>query len=112
MARSLSKLQRLNIVFERLRSAPAAVNADEAMAIMNRILEEVEDEFSGVPRDPHPGLLPSERMYPPERDNIIRDSRGNITANSRRHSTTFGADGSIVVTRRQTGTVVFRKAGA
>jgi hypothetical protein len=111
MAQSRSKVERLKIVFERLQNAPAAKAADEAMAIMNRVLEEVEDEFGGVPKDPNPGLIPSDRMYPPEADNIARDPNGNIIANSRRHSTTFGKDGSIVITRRQTGVIVLRKAG-
>ena len=111
MARSLSKAQRLKIVLERLQDAPPATDAAAAMAIMNRILNEVEDEFSGVPKDPNPPRAVTLRMYPPRIDSIVVGSDGSMVATSARHTTLYGADGSVRVTRIVTGQVVFQKRG-
>jgi hypothetical protein len=51
----------------------------------------------------------TERMYPAQEDNIVRGSDGSITAKSRGHITRYGADGSVTVTERATGKVVFQK---
>jgi hypothetical protein len=81
------------------------------MAQMNSTLEGVEDAYSGVPKDPNPGLTSTPRMYPPQADNIVRGADGSITATSRGHVTVYGANGSITVTDRGTGAVVFQKPG-
>lgn len=78
---------------------------------MNRILDEVEDEFSGVAKDPNPGLAATDRMYPAQPDRIVRASDGTIVATIRGHVAIFGPGGSIeIIDRASTGTV-FRKAG-
>ncbi|HZK80853.1 MAG TPA: hypothetical protein VFC46_07295 [Humisphaera sp.] len=110
-SKSLSKAERLRIVFSRLRDAPPAKNANEAMATMNRLLDDVEDEFSGVPKDPNPPRTATARMYAPQSDSIVMDDDGNLIAVSAGHIVVYGADGSIRIEQRASGRVVFRKAG-
>jgi hypothetical protein len=91
-----------------LNLLPKAANAEEAMLQMNTTLEAVEDQAL-VPREANPGMQSTERMYPAQEDNIVRGSDGSITAKSRGHITRYGADGSVTVTERATGKVVFQK---
>lgn len=104
----ISKAARLAEVFRRLNLLPKAANAEEAMLQMNTTLEAVEDQAL-VPREANPGMQSTERMYPAQEDNIVRGSDGSITAKSRGHITRYGADGSVTVTERATGKVVFQK---
>jgi len=55
----------LDEYFRRLDKGSAPSSADDALQRVNRTLDEVEDELSGVPRNPNPGLEPDGRMYPP-----------------------------------------------
>jgi len=112
VAQTLPKAARLVMVFGRLGALPAARSASEAMNQMNSTLSAVEDVYSGVPKNPAPGLRPDGRMYPAQADRIAVGPDGAITATSRAHVTTYGSNGSITVTERGTGAVVFEKAGA
>jgi hypothetical protein len=47
-----SKAKRLQEFLRRLETAPATSSADEALGLIVRILNAVEDEFSGVPFQP------------------------------------------------------------
>ena len=103
--------ERLREFFKRLREEPKATNADEALAQLNRTLNAVEDELSGVVRkDPPPAPnMPDGRMYPPLADNIVRNADGSLSARTRGHNIRCGADGSITITNRKTGNVDFHK---
>jgi len=46
----MQKNERFSIFINRLRSADPARSRDEALALMKQIMNEVEDEFSGLPR--------------------------------------------------------------
>jgi RHS repeat-associated protein len=108
----LSKADRLKKVFDGISEAPSAKSADEAMAQMNRILEEIEDAHSGVPKQPDPGLTATPRMYPPQADNIVKGADGSITATSRGHVTVYSPNGGVTVKDRVTGATVFHKPGS
>jgi hypothetical protein len=110
-AKPLPMSQRLNLVYEKLDSAYPATNPMEAMQQMNRVLDTVEDAYSGVPKNPAPSLKSDGRMYPVQSDNIVVQPSGGITATSRRHVTTYGPDGSITVKVKETGQVVYQKKG-
>ena len=92
----LSKRQRLRILLVRLASLPAADSADAALTLLNRILNAVEDEFSGIPFNP---LLwnADGRMYPPQEDNR-RSVSGRPSLRRDRsagHNTFIGKNGAI-----------------
>jgi hypothetical protein len=80
---SLPIPQRLSILYQRLHALPAPTSAEEALNQVNSTLTEVEDEYSGVPANPNPGLEPDGRMYPPREDNITQTEDGGLTAKTR-----------------------------
>lgn len=88
---------------------PSRRSAEAAMAQMNEALEIVEDTHSGIPKDPNPSLDTGGRMYPAQVDRIVKRADGAIKAVSRGHVAQYGANGSMRVTERVTGKVVFQK---
>ncbi len=109
----LSIAERLAEFFRRLQAAPKARSADEAFNQIRNIMNEVEDEFSGVVRkDPPPPIdQPDGRMYPPQEDFTKRNPDGSITARTRGHRIRLGPDGSITITNVKTGATDFQKPG-
>ena len=93
-----SKRERFAIFIDRLRAAPAAASDIEAMAMLRAILNEVEDEFSGVPDNP--AIHTSDgRLYPPQ-DDAKRSvpGRPDLTRyRNRGHNTYVGANGAISI---------------
>jgi hypothetical protein len=108
-ARRLSLTERLTLVYQRLDKLRAPRTADEALQQLNSTLEEVEDEFSGVPKNPNPGLKFDGRMYPPRDDFIIRDPDGGIVAITKGNVVQIWADGSMVIRHRVTGEENYRR---
>ncbi len=72
----------------------------------------VEDDFSGVPKNPDPGLEFDGRMYPPRSDYTKETQEGGLRAGTRGHVIHAGADGSLRMESRKSGAVEFEKAGA
>lgn len=103
--------QRLAAFFRRLEAAPPVGTADEALALVCRLIEEVEDEFCPVPRAEPPPLAFTGRMYAPREDNIHRLPDGSITAITRRHRILCQRDGAITVVHMTDKSVVFTKPG-
>lgn len=94
---TLSFAERLAIFYEPLAASPACQTSDEALVLLITTLEAVEDEFSGVIKNPTPGLKPDGRMHAPQPDFITLLPDGARIALSRRHQMFFGADGSLKV---------------
>ncbi len=70
----LSRGKRLKEFYKRLKALSPASSADEAIENITRTIDEVEDELSGIPRNPNPDMTTNNgRMYPPQADNIIPD---------------------------------------
>jgi hypothetical protein len=81
---------RLAEFYRRLGVLPPNGSADEAMVQLIAVLDEVEDELSGIPRSmpaPPPGENDG-RMYPPQDDFIARNPDGSIIALTRGHRST------------------------
>lgn len=77
--------QRLTEFFRRLQAAPPAANAGEALALVCRLMEEVEDELCPLPRGEPPPLRFTGRMYAPREDRIWPQPDGRILASARHH---------------------------
>jgi hypothetical protein len=110
-AATLGIRERLIRYYQRLSAKPAARTADEGLRQVSDTLDEVEDQFSGVPKrnpPPPPGENDG-RMYPPLSDNITRQADGSIIARTRGHRINIGSDGSITITNIKTGGVEFKK---
>lgn len=106
-----TKRERLEELYRRLGATPRASSAEAALEELCRTLEQVEDELSGIPKQmPSPPLnMPDGRMYAPEEDCITRHADGRITAKTQRHIIELGADGSITIRRKSSGSVEFHK---
>jgi hypothetical protein len=104
--------QRLGIFFQRLQAAPAASTAQEAMSLVCRLIEQVEDEFCPVPRRSPPPIQFSGRMYAPPTDRISTSPDGRIVAETRHHRVTCFADGRIVIVHKPGGRIGLAKEGA
>ena len=103
--------QRLELFFRRLAEAPPAGTAEEALALVCRLIEEVEDEHCPVPRETPAPTDFTGRMYPPQADKIYPASDGSIEADARRHQIYCGRDGRIAIFRRGSTTPVLNKPG-
>ncbi|MFM7888557.1 MAG: polymorphic toxin-type HINT domain-containing protein, partial [Pseudanabaena sp.] len=105
--------QRLEEYFRRLKEAPSARNAEEGLTQVRDILNQVEDDLSGIPRQnpPPPPNMPEGRMYPPLDDYVQRNVNGTITSRSRGHNIEISPQGDIKIMDRRTGDVVFYKQG-
>jgi hypothetical protein len=72
--------ERLNSFLERLTAASACGAGQEALALVCRLIEEVEEEFCRITRVHPPPLTFTGRMYPPQSDHLrVRDD-GTIVA--------------------------------
>jgi hypothetical protein len=107
----MEKRERLDLFFERLSAADQAADDVEAFLLISRILNEVEDEYSGVPFDPE-NWKDDGRLYPPLKDNARPvNGRPDLTRyRSRNHNTFIRENGAIAI-RALGGDVIFEKAG-
>jgi hypothetical protein len=106
------KSVRLREFFRRLLEAPGADTFDEAFQQLCNILNEVEDELTGIPYDPGSWHY-DDRIYPPQEDSR-RQVPGHphvMRFRSLRHSTYLGVNGSVEIVSLE-GTVELRKPGA
>jgi len=103
--------QRLAEFFKRLETAPPAASAQEALDLVCRLIEEVEDELCPVPRQDTAPLDLSGRMYPPQGDHVKRLTNGLIIARTRRHRIFCRGTGGISIVRIATDVVVLQKRG-
>ncbi|MFG2894928.1 hypothetical protein [Streptomyces sp. NPDC048248] len=108
---TLSLSERLAIVYERLNALPPPKGAREALRQLSETLESVEDEFSGVPRNPQPGLKFDGRMYPPRADYTTEDADGRLTAVTKGNVIYADPDGTLTITSRRSGETIYRRAG-
>lgn len=109
----LTRAERFALFIERLAAEPPATDARAALSQLRRVLNEVEDEHSGVPYRPE-NWLRDGRLYPPMDDRVgpDRERPGSLIAFSLAHTSYFGANGAIRVYDARRYTVVLDKAGA
>lgn len=102
---------RLVEVYRRLRERPHASSGTEALRQLCEVLEQVEDELSGLPRqNPSPGPARFDgRMYCPEEDFVVRNSDGSLIALTRGHRIEMHADGSLRIINKLTGQTEFER---
>jgi hypothetical protein len=111
----LSKGERLTIFFQLLQEAEAVASHDDALALLSKVLNSVEDDFSGVGYNPEePGT--DGRMYPPnERFRYPKWERAGISCYRQVAHATFVADSGAVEIRLRAGSelgrILFEKPG-
>ena len=107
----MSKSERLQIFVQRLKAANRAASAEDALDLLSTILNAVEDEFSGLPCNPHAGQKEG-RMYSPQQDNRheVPDRPSVCRYRSAQHNTYFGLNGAIRIETTD-GKVLLDKPG-
>jgi hypothetical protein len=108
---ALTPPQRLDEVYRRLGELPPATSAEEALDNLARTLEEVEDEHSGVPKNPNPGLAFDGRMYPPREDFIDHLPDGGLIATTKGNVIYAAPDGDLRIVSRRTGEELYHREG-
>ncbi|NRB42131.1 MAG: hypothetical protein HRU20_27290, partial [Pseudomonadales bacterium] len=110
------KGERLKIINQRLADAPAASNADDAMSLLHRSFDDVEDAFSSVPKVENPGLKYQGRMYAPRADYTTTMPDGSLEAITKGNIVKISPQGDIDFFLKNkdgtTGKNVFSKKGA
>lgn len=109
-----TKREWLEEFYKRMRLTPPASTYDEALALIRRIMNEVEDELSGLPMNPDPPLKSDDgRMYPPKGDLVIEvpGKPAVKRLRSRRHHIFIGDNGAIEIPSLE-GLIEFSKPGA
>jgi hypothetical protein len=108
----LSKEQRMEIFFGRLRRALAVATFDEAYQLLCQTLNAVEDEHSGVPANPSM-WRDDERLYPPQDDKAraVESVPGVTVFRSRLHKTFIATNGAILIWDLSTRRSVLSKKG-
>ena len=101
--------ERLAEFYRRLAAAPPLLSADAALQQLGLILEQVEDELSGIFKRPTPPGIEDRdgRMYPPLDDHLHRHDDGALTAFTRGHRIEIDPAGRVEVFDRRTATREF-----
>jgi hypothetical protein len=112
---SLSKKERLLHFLHRLGEARPPANHDEAMALLASTLNDVENEFSGVPYDLEEQGTDG-RMYPPNaRFRFLKWERNGVRCYRQVAHATFVADNGAMEIRLRSagdlGNAIFEKQG-
>ncbi|WP_406858742.1 DUF6531 domain-containing protein [Streptomyces sp. HUAS MG47] len=103
--------ERLSLLYQELDRLPTARDAESALRQLNSTLDRVEDAYSGVAKNPNPGLKPDGRMYAPRDDFIERHADGSLRAVTRGNTIEIGADGTLQIYSRRSGELVYSKEG-
>jgi RHS repeat-associated protein len=101
---------RLQKFYDRLGSRQKGKTAEESLEQLRKTLDDVEDDFSGVPKSdpPPPPAMPDGRMYPPLDDFTTRHADGSITARTRGHNIHIDPNGRITITNRRTDSIEYQ----
>lgn len=95
-----------------MRSARPAESAEQALELISSVLNQVEDELSGISFQPDQWQNDG-RMYPPQPDSA-RDVEGrpDLTRfRSRNHDTWISTHGAILIRSHDTGRTELDKTG-
>jgi hypothetical protein len=106
------KMQRLAIFKERLLAAVPSTTLKDGRSLLEKILNAVEDEFSGVPFN----LAAADydgRMFPPldDRRKVISANPRIEQFNSAGHVTWIGENGAIKIVFRRDRSILLDKPG-
>jgi len=88
--------------------AEPCANADDALDLVGRLLEEVENEFSGVPYNPSTPTNDG-RMYPPRADSRRKIDQPDMRLYRTRGHRLFISETGAILIQELNGTCVFSK---
>lgn len=100
---------RLHEVYRRVAALPNPGTAQGSLDQFCHVLDQVEDEMSGVPKQTPPPPTGDGRMYCPLPDRTRYLSDGGIETTTTGHVVHVSADGAIMITNRRSGEVEFTR---
>lgn len=100
---------RLAEVYRRVSRLPRHHDATSSFAQFCAVLDQVEDELSGVPQQTPPPPDEGGRMYCPLPDRLTRRRDGGFAARTTGHMINVGPDGAVEVVNLRAGRVEFRR---
>jgi hypothetical protein len=108
----MSKQDRLEEILRRLAAEPSARSYEEAYGQLYRVMNEAEDELSGVSYNLQ-AAASRERMYPPQWDFTAQHPHRPAVVRMRSvaHEILIGRNGSILVRDLRVQQIVLDKAG-
>lgn len=104
----LNKWERLKTYFHKLSIANECQTNEEALELINSVLNEVEDCHSGTLAESMPGLNYSGRMYPIQEDFIVREN-DKIIGRSKGNQIIIENNGDFVISDRKTNEILISK---
>jgi hypothetical protein len=111
-----SKRERVEAFIARLGAAPPVATADEAVNLVNAVVDAVENEMTDIPYDPAAAeqLVTDGRMYGPHAKfaTDYKDRRDLTRYAHTAHDTFIQANGAILIRIRKPPTVLLSKPGA
>lgn len=107
-----TKRERVVELVRRLDAAAPSNNAEEAQDLVTTVLDQIEDEHSGVVNDPSSPLA-DERIWPPIAKYFFAlPDRDDLDGYRRRgHETIIRSNGAILIRTRVGALVILDKAG-
>jgi hypothetical protein len=107
------KRERLQEVYRRLAAAPPATSFAEMRRQLDAILNEVEDQLTGIPYDASSWVIDG-RLYPVQDDHVhdVEGHPGVTLLRARRNEIFIGANGSIEIRNAASRAVEFSRCGA
>ena len=109
---SISKRDRLVLIYERLAEAELSSSGHEGFDLLSRIIDAVEDEFTDIPNVPANYQFDG-RIYPPQRDNrrVAPGHANVIRYRTVAHNVFVGSNGALEIQVAKSGTAEFEKPG-
>jgi len=112
---TLSKRERLGKFMEKLSEADGVSNPEDALELINKTLDNVEDAYSGVKKNPNAASMPNRddgRMYGILDDTFVKKHKdGSLTARTKGNKIEIGANGSIRILSKDGKKVFLEKPG-
>ena len=102
---------RLKVFFDRLEKSENCSTAVAALALVSRLIEEVEDEWCPIPREDPPPMRFTGRMYAPQPNRVETRTNGSLVASTRHHRIYCFADSGIRIEHVPTHRTIFQKSG-
>ena len=108
----MTKGERVAELVRRLEASPPSDHAEEALCLVTRVLDDIEDQHSGVPNDPTSPMA-DERIWPPiARYHFEISGRPDLDGYRQKgHETIIGANGAILIRTRRDVKVILEKPG-
>lgn len=108
----LPKRERLKKFIDKLSEETPARNEEEALELVSKTLNDIEDEYTTIPYDSE-SWMDDGRMYPPQMDARRKTENSKIVRyRNKGHNTYIGTNGSIRIEDIRKNQILLDKPGS